>query len=75
MQRTGCSANMLRRVSNERNSADLNRTELQCGHLCRIKGSRGAQVGQIQLVSFILLVPFNDAIAQARDRLPLLDLN
>jgi hypothetical protein len=62
MQRTGCSANMLRRLSNGRNSAALNWTELQHGHLWRIKGSRGAQAGQIELVSLILRVPFHDVV-------------
>lgn len=58
MQRTGCSANMLRRPSNGRSSASLNKTELQRGHLHLIQRSSGSQLGRFQLLSPILLSPF-----------------
>jgi hypothetical protein len=43
MHRTGRSANMLSRPSNDRNSACLNLSELQQGHSRLIQSRRGIQ--------------------------------
>jgi hypothetical protein len=40
----------------------LNFTEVQDGHLRRINGNHGAQLGRSQLVSLMLIVPFTYAI-------------
>jgi hypothetical protein len=57
MQRTGRSANMLSSPSIDFNSACLNFTELQQGHLRRNKSSRGNQFGLCLLAARILVTP------------------
>src|SRR5208337_1350298 len=53
--RTGRSANMLSRLSIERNSAGLNLIELQQGHSRRNQSSRGNQFGLCRLAARILV--------------------
>jgi len=57
MQRTGRSANMLSRLSNDRNSAGLNLSELQQGHSRRIHSRRGTQLGHVRFEKFISTAP------------------
>jgi hypothetical protein len=53
MHRTGRSANMLSRPSNDRNSACLNLSELQQGHSRLIQSRRGIQAGHARFEKFI----------------------
>jgi hypothetical protein len=66
MQRTGRSKNRPSTASTGRNSAALNLTELQQGHLRRSNGSHGAQLGLSQFVSLMLFAPFTYVVERAK---------
>jgi hypothetical protein len=57
MQRTGRSANMLSKLSNDRSSACLNLSELQWGHSRRIHNKRGTQLGHARFEKLISAAP------------------
>jgi hypothetical protein len=57
MQRTGLKANIPSRLSNDRNSAGLNFSELQQGHSRLIHSRRGAHAGHVRIQEFISIAP------------------
>ena len=57
MQRTGRRANIAISSSYERNSAGLNWTELQQGHIRFGHSTRGSQLGQVMEPAFIWNFP------------------
>src|SRR5580693_8747491 len=57
MQRTGRTANMLSKPSNDRNSACLNWSELQDGHSCLVQSMRGTHLGHVLFEKFISSAP------------------